>query len=354
MNKRFFAAGLCLLLLLTGVTALGESMTLSFIGDCSIGEMYEAKGIARSYTATVDKYGMDWPFSQVVDVLAADDFTFANNEVVFTERSRRQNKKFCLRAAGTYAQVYNHSGIDAVNVANNHILDYLEAGYEDTLSALTAAGIPFFGTPKPDGDDLLDGLLIREVKGVRIGMLGYTYPLDGRVKMVTRRVAALKASGQCDLIVVSLHWGTEEKTTPSYWQYDFAKAVIDAGADVVWGHHPHVLQPVVFYEGKPIFFSTGNFTFGSMSDVDPDTGIFQLVYRVEEGQATLAQFQVIPCRTRGSGDYRPYMLTDEAEKRKMLRKLIARRQARGFENLPDSFADTGVYVLTMENAGNAE
>ena len=127
----FALLGICL-----AGSAMGETLTLSFIGDCSIGELPTSAGKAGSYTATVDENGFGWPFSLVREYLEKDDFTFANNEVNFTERTRHQDKKTNLKAPARYAQVYLHSGVDAVNTANNHAMDFYDAGYTDTVAAL--------------------------------------------------------------------------------------------------------------------------------------------------------------------------------------------------------------------------
>lgn len=256
MKRSIIAGLLCCLLVFP---ALGETLTLSFIGDCSIGEKPESMGKSGSYTATVDEKGFAWPFSQVYEILSADDFTFANCEVNFTKRTAHLDKKTNLKAAPAYAQVFLSSGVDAVNTANNHAMDFYDAGYIDTLAALDTYAIPHFGTLYPGTKRAQDHLGIYTVKGVTIGAVGFSYPQDSDLKKIGERIEALRNSG-CQLVIVSLHWGREVQTTPQSWQFTYAKKLIDAGADVIWGHHPHILQQVLFYQGKPIFFSTGNFT----------------------------------------------------------------------------------------------
>ncbi|MBQ2976630.1 MAG: CapA family protein [Clostridia bacterium] len=333
-----------ILLLLFASAAAAETLTLSFIGDCSIGEKVESVGKAGSYTATVDEKGFDWPFSLVREYLEKDDFTFANNEVIFTSRKNHADKKTNLKAAAPYAQVYLHSGVDAVNTANNHAMDFFAEGYADTLAALDACGIPHFGTLYPDTKRAQDRLGVYEVKGIKIGAVGFSYPQDSDVKKIAERIQALREEG-CDLVVAALHWGREVQSSPQSWQFSYARKIIDAGADVIWGHHPHILQQVQFYQGKPIFYSTGNFTFGSMSNVDPDTGIFQLRYQLTDDGPVLENFTVIPCRTQGKGDYRPYPLTDPVEMETMLKKLIYKKTVKNMQNLPASFAKTGTVDL---------
>ncbi len=340
--KRTLITALLLLCIMTA--AKGETLTLSFIGDCSIGERLESARLEGTYTDTVDRMGMDWPFSLVRKYLDADDFTFANCEVVFTSRTKHQDKQYNLIAPAEYAQVFLYSGVDAVNTANNHALDFYEEGYQDTLDALDQYGINHFGTLYPDTKRMQDILGIYEVKGVLIGVVGYSYPQASDLDTIAMRIQALRGSG-CQIVIFCAHWGREESDTPQSWQFSFARQVIDAGADVVWGHHPHVLQQVQFYQGKPIFYSTGNFTFGSIKNLDPDTGIFQLRYEIDGDEVRLQNFTVIPCRTQGRGDYRPYELTDPAERSAMLSKLIYRRAVEGMQNLPASFAETGTVDL---------
>ncbi len=344
--KRILLIAVLLLLCLSSASA--ETLTLSFVGDCSMGEMPAQRGKEGSYTNVLDTKGFDWPFSLVRDVLENDDFTFANNEVIYSTRTRHRDKKTNLIAAPEYAQVYLHSGIDAVNTANNHALDFYMEGYDDTLAALDAFGIPHFGTLYPDTKRARDTLGIYEAKGVKMGIVGFSYPQDSDLNKIKARITKLREEG-CRLVIVSLHWGREVTFVPQSWQYSYAKKVMDMGADVIWGHHPHVLQIVQFYKGKPIFYSTGNFTFGSMSDVDKNTGIFQLTYTLdEENTPSLFSFSVVPCKTQGKGDFRPLPLTEEADKENMLEKLVYTKNKKDFVNLPAGFVHTGIVYLDGE------
>lgn len=345
-------AVLLFILLIIQSAAFGETLTLSFIGDCSIGEAVQFRGHENSYTAVLDQQGYAWPFSLVYSILAEDDFTFANLEVVFTARTSHMDKNFPLVANPQYAQTLLYSGIDAVNTANNHAYDFFREGYLDSLQTLDELGMPYFGNFNLGTTQPQDILFVKTVKGVTIGALGFSYPQDSDMVRISNRIQTLRDQG-CDLVVVSLHWGREAQPYPESYQTVYARKIIRAGADVIWGHHPHILQPVQFYDGKPIFYSTGNFTFGSMAYVDPDTGIFQLEYDLDvETGISLASFSVIPCRTQGSGDYRPYVLTDEAERAAMLKKLIYKKEINGFVNLPESFAETG--RVDFANGGTGE
>ena len=323
-----------------GETADGDSLTISFLGDCSIGDSYRTRSYEKSYAKTVDKLGFEWPFSLVRPYLDADDVTVANLEVVFTTQKRQADKDMNLIADPRYVGVLLESGVDVVNTANNHSFDFMAAGYRESLKTLDDAGIPHFGTISPGSKNMVDHILIHEAKGIKIGFVGFAYPQNNDIERIAQRIKDLRSQG-CDLVIASLHWGRELHATPNAGQYSYAKKVLDAGADVLYGHHPHILQPVHLYKGKPIFYSLGNFTFGSMGKADPDTGIFQLRYRLTEDGPQLENFTVIPCRTQGAGDFRPYELTEDKERQAVFRKLTFRREAKGMQNLPEAFLTTG-------------
>lgn len=349
MKRLLLPLLLCVMLL---PVCLGEggndnkkALTLSFIGDCSIGEAIQFKGDANGYTDTLDKNGMDWPFSLLKGYLESDDFTFANLEVVFTNRTKHADKNWPLVGAPKYAEALLYSGIDAVNTVNNHCFDFKVDGYLDTMETLDALPFKHFGSVYIGNKYEQDVLLTAQVNGVTIGALGFTYPQDSDLKRIKERIQSLREQG-CDLVIVSLHWGRETHPNPESWQFKYARTIIDYGADVIWGHHPHVLQPVQFYNGGVILYSTGNFTFGTMSgSVDRDTAIIQLTYDASSEAPALQKLTAIPCRTAGSGDYRPYELTDESERRAVFKKLTYKKDVKNMQNLPAGFLDTGVAAI---------
>jgi len=342
---RALCAALCLIVL--PACALGEQLTLSFIGDCSIGEAIQNRGKADTYTTVLDEKGMDWPFSLVREYLDQDDFTFANLEVVFTERTKHTDKVFPLVGQPKYAQVLLNSGVDAVNTVNNHCFDYYLEGYQDTMQTLDEMNFKHFGSTYLDSKTRKqDVVMTAEVKGVKIGAIGFSIPQDKDLPAMKQRIEQLRADG-CDLVIVSLHWGKETKAIPESWQFKYARKVIDLGADVLFGHGPHVLQAVQFYNGGVILYSTGNFTFGTMSSkVDRDTGILQVTYDLaQDGKPALSMFKLIPCTTTGAGDYRPYELTEQADRERAFKKLIYTREVTNMQNLPQSFIQTGEVKL---------
>ncbi len=325
----------------TRVPGSEGEVLLSFVGDCSIGDSAQFVTYADSYHSTVDEKGYDWIFSLVKEYLSADDLTIANLEAVLTTKVAHTDKMYNLKAAPDHVNILTAGSIEVVNTVNNHCMDFYRGGYVDMVAHLDNAGVGHFGsvyTTQPDG---YDELAVREIGGIRIGFMGFSYPQESEKKKIANRVRILKEEQGCDLVVVSLHWGRETQGKPEPGQVAFAKAAIDAGADVIYGHHPHVIQPIHFYKGKPILYSTGNFTFGTMSQVDPATGIFQLAYEKVGGEVFLKRLQVIPCQTQNDPDYRPRVLTDPAERRAVFKKLRMTTNYAKCENLPESFLETG-------------
>ncbi len=326
-----------------------EGVLISLIGDCSIGDSYQYKTVDNSYHQVIDRQGYAWPFSLVKEYLEQDDLTVANLEVVLTTRTRPRypDHKYNLAADPDHVQALLEGSVEMVNTVNNHCMDFMDSGYQDTLDTLDSAGVLRFGTVYPGTENGHDDLGVVEIDGIRFGFVGFTYPQDSDQKRIANRIKKLKEEEGCDVVVVSLHWGRETYMTPEPDQIAYARQVIAAGADVIWGHHPHVLQPIQFYQGKPILYSTGNFTFGTMSRVDPSTGIFRLTYEQVNGRAQLTRLQVIPCETQGSPDYRPFPLTDESARKAVFQKLVLKREYKNMENPPASFLETG--VIRFEN-----
>lgn len=325
-------------------------VVLSFVGDLSIGDATQSRQTANSLTNVINQNGYAYPFSLVDQYFHADDYTFGNLEVNFTTQERLKSKnKYNMIGQPDFVNVLIEGGFDVVNTVNNHCMDFTEAGYQDTLKTLDDAGFNHFGTIYPGMPRESDILGVADVKGIRIGMVGFSYPDEKRdLKKYVARIEKLKNEMGCDLVVCSMHWGREEHMTSMNTQYSFAKKLVDAGADIIWGHHPHVLQPVMFYQGKPLMFSTGNFIFGTMGNVDPSTGIFQLVYHVEDGKPVLTQMRVVPCQTGKKGDYRPYELTDPAERTACWKKMISKKKISKLDNLPASFAETGIVNIAAD------
>lgn len=317
----------------------GEALRLTLLGDCTIGEQHRWRGYGFSFTGRVEALGMDYPFSALVDVLSADDMTLANCEGVFTTSKSYRSRSRSISAPPEWAQVLALGSVEVVNRVNNHWLDYGRAGAQDTMDALDGVGIQHFG----DG-----ALCLYQVKGVTIGLTGYTYPHTGTLPRVEADIATLRQAG-CDLVIVSMHWGQEESAQLTGLQRTLGPAIIDAGADVVYGHGPHVLQPIEMYKGKPIFYSLANFVFGANANPkDPDTAVLCLEYALEGEGPRLQSLTAIPCSMHSQKDYRPYEYTGEKDRLRVFGKLLFSKGAPMDSALPESFRETGMASFLQE------
>ncbi len=343
---RFLALLLCLTAAILPSVAeetaekTGNTALVSFVGDISIGD---SKG-SGGYHNCLEKNGLAWPFSLVVDELEKDDLTVGNLEVLFTERKQHRNKMYPLKGKPEFVECLKLGSVEVVNTVNNHCLDYYIDGYKDTLKTLDDAGVGHFGCMRIGQDPEFDDLYVTDLNGIRFGFFGFSYPQTNDQKKIAERITRLREQG-CDVVVVSLHWGKETHKDATSGQASYAKKILDAGADMIFGHHAHVIQQVQFYNGKLILFNTGNFTFGTMSSVDPATGIFQTEWEKTEEGTQLKMLRVIPCRTQLGPEYRPYILTEEADRTEVFKKLIRKNAPKGLVNLPESFAETGTVYL---------
>jgi poly-gamma-glutamate synthesis protein (capsule biosynthesis protein) len=219
--------------------------------------------------------GADFPFDSTRSILSNADLTMGNLEAPFTDRGRPFPKKFTFRVPPLFVTGLLGAGFDLVTLANNHILDFGLQGLYDTITLLDSVGIGYCGAGQ-DKTQALAGRII-EREGWRVGFLAYslTYPeafwatkqrggtAYPNMRAMKEEIEDLKM--RSDLIVVSFHWGEELREDPKAYQRYYAQQVIDFGADLVVGHHPHILQGIEYYKERLIAYSLGNFVFGSYS-----------------------------------------------------------------------------------------
>ena len=316
---------------------------ITFLGDCSIGDAYQSRGGANSYHSVVDREGYAWPFSQVQQYLGTDDLTVGNLEIVITTRTKHKNIVYPLRADPDHVNILLEGSIEVVNTANNHCYDFYRDGYADTLQALDDAGIDHLGSVYYNRSNGFDDVVVRDINGIRIGLFGFTYPTDNDLKHAEKLIQQLREEEHCDYIIASLHWGRETYTVPGQNIAKYGKKLLDLGADMIYGHHPHVLQPIAFHDNKPILFSTGNCTFGTLSsNMDKHAGIFQLTLEKTENGAVPRKLEVIPCKYYKSGDYRIEEEKDENERLSTFKILSPGKNLANCVNPPESFLTTGV------------
>ena len=289
--------------------------TLSFAGDCTFGSISKNWNNGNHFIQTIGE-DYDYPFANVREYFENDDFTIINLEGPLTDSSSgAQSKTFAFRGPTAYTQIMTGSSVEAVTLANNHAEDYGKAGYESTTNALTEAGITFVEKNKT--------AMYTTESGLKIGL--YAGAFDISTSDVKNDVAALRNNG-AEIVICAFHWGEEGHYRPGEDQQKVAKAAIDAGADIVYGHHPHVLQKIEQYKDGYIFYSLGNFSFGGAAlPGDYDTALLQMdVVRDENGKVRLGELTIIPCSissTTKQNNFQPTPLEEGKVYDRVLSKL---------------------------------
>lgn len=229
--------------------------------------------LAGPMAKVLRKQGRDYPFAQMRDVLREADLTFGNLECCLSRRGRPIPKQFNFRGDPDDAQALKSNGFGIVSMANNHSWDYGRDALLDTQQCVRALGVETVGAGA--NREEAHRLVVVERKGLRIGFLAYlglipalvaesaTEPSVSMASVSVIRREVAEARKRVDVLIVSLHAGQEGAPKPTPRQRSFAEAAINGGADLVIGHHPHVRQPLIYYHGKPICYSLGNFVFST-------------------------------------------------------------------------------------------
>jgi len=231
---------------------------MAFVGDCTLA-MYNGDGeSAHRFPKVYENAGsLTYPFDLVRHLFARDDLTVINFEGALTEQTEHANKRYFFKGPPEYAAILPAASIEAVTLANNHSRDYFEQGFLDTKAYLERAGVRVAYEDNP---------LIVEIQGVEVVIIGdNTAFLQGITEeQVAQRVLwQIKNYKRDDnIVIINIHWGIEREIMPTLWQKKIARSWVDAGADLVVGHHPHILQGIELYQGKYIAYSLGNFAFG--------------------------------------------------------------------------------------------
>ncbi len=295
------------------------SLTISVVGDCALGTD-ENFNYSRSLNAYYEKYGADYFLQNVKDVFESDDLTIANLEGTFTSLTTRADKTYAFKGPAEFVNILTSSSVESVNLANNHSRDYGTQSLTDTKEVLDNAGVVHFG---------YDETAVVDVKGIKVGLVGIYELVDhkGREQQVKDNIAKVKAEG-AQLVIVIFHWGIERDAAPNSNQTYLGRLAIDEGADLVCGHHPHVLQGIETYKGKNIVYSLGNFCFGGNSNPsDKDTMIFQQTFTItDDGVKADNVTNIIPCSLSSEtnrNNYQPTPATD-SEAERILKKIEER------------------------------
>ena len=277
-----------------------ESFVLTFTGDSTLGTEEGNWTAGDTFISIVgDDYGH--PYRGVLEYFANDDCTFVNLEGVLAEKGVgvAQDKRFRFRGPVAYTEILTGNSVEAVSLANNHTSDYGPEGLASTKNALETAGVHYAQHQS--------STTFTTESGLKIGLYAISFFLDETD--LKNEIAAMRADG-VEIIVVSLHKGDEGYYALTSEQQRIARFAIDAGADIVWGHHPHVLQQIEEYNNGIIMYSLGNFSFGgNRNPKDKDTAVVQInVIREKDGTISLNGMNIIPCRLSSvttHNDYQP-------------------------------------------------
>lgn len=261
-----------------------EHFTLTFLGDCTIGSAPSQFNVMYSILWYIGE-DYSYPFKGVIDYIDDDDLTIVNLEGTFCDPMPNSGARFTFRAPTNYVNVLTENSIEAVSFANNHTMDYRQEGYDSTLATLEEAGVPYVEKDS--------SMIMTTETGLTVGFYALSFALDK--EDMEAEIAGLREQG-AEVVVVSAHWGAEGSYRAAHTQTEIAYAAIDAGADIVYGHHPHVLQKIEEYNGGIIYYSLGNFVFGGHHwPQDLDSAVLQQeIIRSPEGEISLGVLTIIP------------------------------------------------------------
>lgn len=241
--------------------------------------------IGNHTMAYMERFGFQYPFAATASVIKKGDMALANLESAFTDDGTRFEKTFTFKVPPKYGVSLLESGIDVVTLANNHVLDYGLEGLNNTITLLDTIGILHCGAGNTKYDAQQPAIFT--ANGFRVAVLGYSmtfpeeffatnssggtnYPHEKNLVTNIQRCDTL-----ADITVVTFHWGRESTNFPLSYQRKMAHRVIDLGADLVVGHHPHVLQGLEIYKNRLIAYSLGNYAFSSYSTIARESMILR-------------------------------------------------------------------------------
>lgn len=294
-----------------------NKIVLAAVGDIMLSRNVEQKMISKN----------DWkyPFLETADLTRGADLAFGNLETTILEGNIVKTGSFSFRAGLKSIEGLQYAGFDVLSLANNHMMNFGRSGIESTIRNLDVAGIGHAGAGL--GEEEIYRPVVKEIKGVKFGFLAYSYSNEqvADKKNGTYGVAALDAEKMksqvaelkksADVVVVSMHAGTEYETAPGRAQKDFARAAIDAGASLVIGHHPHVVQTAEKYKDGYIIYSLGNFVFDQMWSEETRLGaIAEITFDGDK----ISKIDFVPVKIF---DYAQPKLAEGADKDNILERL---------------------------------
>lgn len=269
-----------------------DEITLSFAGDCTFGAVNGDDSDIRFPSVYRRSGRVDYPFALLKPYFLTDDLTVVNFECTLTNATRTADKQWKFKGDAKYASIFAAGSVEVAGLSNNHSFDYRQTGFNDTVANFTKAGVPVFYRNVP---------CITTLRGVETALIGdctvvgeNTTVIDGAPERVINQIKRYKKPG--NVVIVVMHWGSELDTVPRRWQQEMGRTFIDAGADAVVGHHPHVVQGIELYKGRYIAYSLGNFAFGGNSLARyPETFVLRLRFHTEGGKTSVTGASLVPC-----------------------------------------------------------
>ncbi|MBR5153133.1 MAG: CapA family protein [Clostridia bacterium] len=301
-------------------TGNSRTVVITCAGDCTLGTDVAFSGITLPVEYENQNQDGTYFFANVQPFFASDDLTIVNLEGTLTDRGERQEKTYAFRGDPAYTEILKLGSVEAVTLANNHTYDYGEIGLTDTKQHLDEAGIHW-----------VEGLHTKVISAgeVKVGLIGLN-GLSSRAKTQLPTALEQVKDGGAELIVVQFHWGIEGKQYPTQDQISLAHQAIDLGADLVIGHHPHVLQGIERYQNRTILYSLGNFCFGgNQNPTDKDTMLYRQTFTFTDDEVLdWENYQVIPCSISSVTERNNYQPTpvygeDASRIREKIRELSA-------------------------------
>lgn len=298
------------------------TIDLSIAGDCMLATYkgQRSKGSFSDVAATVDP---SYFLAGVQDIFANDDFTIVNLETVLTDNNLKEvakdhNPAYWYKAPTANKNILTTGSVEAVSLANNHTGDYGAQGRKDTINAMESINMPY-GTN--------DKTIYLEKNGFKIAVICHGLWSEWQESQIIPRIE--EASEQSDYQIVFYHGGKERIHTPEAWKVRATHSLVDAGADLVIGNHPHVLQPTEVYNGVNIIYSLGNFCYGGSSKPENRTVIYTMRLTIDDGMVKSEEVKLIPCYvyTGSTNNWQPAIIEDENDKQLVIDFLEGRREA---------------------------
>lgn len=284
------------------------TVKITAVGDCTLGPT-QKQPYSVNFHSYYDKYGENYFFDGVREVFEADDFTLVNLECVLSNSDDRVEKTWNLKGKPEYVGIMTNSSVEGCSLGNNHTFDYGQAGLDETREVLNEAGIVFGFNEHTD--------IYTTGSGVKIGIVSASQLSadEKHANYIRDGIQELRDKG-ADLVIASCHWGIEGDHYPNDYQRTLAHNIIDWGADLLIGTHPHVLQGIELYNGKVICYSLGNFCFGgNLNPQVKDTAIYEQTFTFVDGELqTDIMADIIPCRissTDSRNDFQPTIAEGE-------------------------------------------